>query len=110
MRCDVTVWEDQVALFDAALSTFKAIDVVVANAGVNEHFGLGELQFDPDTGKAKRPDLLTTEVNIVGVMYSAWIISSLAICSTARHGLIAGCGQRHTWLYTTCARQPVTGR
>jgi NAD(P)-dependent dehydrogenase (short-subunit alcohol dehydrogenase family) len=79
LRCDVTVWEDQVALFEAALSTFKAIDVVVANAGVTESFGLGELQFDSDTGKPKRPNLLTTEVNIVGVMYSAWNMSSLAI-------------------------------
>jgi NAD(P)-dependent dehydrogenase (short-subunit alcohol dehydrogenase family) len=68
VRCDVTVWEDQVALFDAALQTFGKIDIVLANAGVTEHPGLGELQFMD--GKPIKPDLLTTSVNTIGILYS----------------------------------------
>jgi NAD(P)-dependent dehydrogenase (short-subunit alcohol dehydrogenase family) len=64
----VTVWEDQAALFDAALERFKTIDVVVANAGVAEMSGLGQLEVVD--GKPVKPNLLTTEVNIVGVLYS----------------------------------------
>jgi NAD(P)-dependent dehydrogenase (short-subunit alcohol dehydrogenase family) len=67
-RCDVTSWEDQVALFDAALQRFGTINVVVANAGVTEHMGLGELKFA--NGKALKPNLTTTNVNYVAVMYS----------------------------------------
>lgn len=36
MRCDVTSWEDQVAMFKAAVanSPEKSCDIVVANAGI----------------------------------------------------------------------------
>lgn len=30
LKCDVRNWEDQVALFDYAISTFGSIDVVVS--------------------------------------------------------------------------------
>ena len=36
MKCDVTSWEDQVAVFKAAISNSpeKSCDIVVANAGI----------------------------------------------------------------------------
>lgn len=29
-RCDVTIWEDQVALYEFAMSTFGGVDIVVS--------------------------------------------------------------------------------
>lgn len=36
MKCDVRRWDDQVAMFDAAVrnSPEKSIDIVIANAGI----------------------------------------------------------------------------
>jgi NAD(P)-dependent dehydrogenase (short-subunit alcohol dehydrogenase family) len=55
-------------MFDEALQRFGTVNVVVANAGVTEHTGLGELKFVD--GKPLKPNLLTTNVNYVAVMYS----------------------------------------
>jgi len=67
-RCDVTDWDSQVALFELGISSFGAIDVVVANAGVGE---VGTF-FRPQVvdGKPRKPATTTLDVNINGVIYS----------------------------------------
>ncbi|KAJ6456477.1 NAD-P-binding protein [Mycena sanguinolenta] len=47
VKIDTTVWEDQLAAFQQAKSTFKRIDYVFANAGIAEHPWLPP--FDPET-------------------------------------------------------------
>jgi len=69
VRCDVTVWEDQVAAFDAAIAEFGKLDVVVANAGVNE---IGQFFGAPlgEDGKPPKPNLKTLDINLTGSIYT----------------------------------------
>ena len=72
-RCDVTVWEDQVALFEEAarLSPSGVINVVVPNAGVL--LPRESLKFENPSlvdGKIPRPNTLQLDVNITGVTYT----------------------------------------
>lgn len=72
-RCDVTVWEDQVALFDEAnrMSPHGGIDVVVPNAGVlipDESFNFEAPKLV--NGILPKPNTLTLAVNITGATYT----------------------------------------
>lgn len=72
-HCDVTSWDDQTALFDAAarLSPRGAIDVVVPNAGVL--LPAQSVRFEnpaPADSTLPRPDTATLAVNVVGVAYT----------------------------------------
>jgi NAD(P)-dependent dehydrogenase (short-subunit alcohol dehydrogenase family) len=58
-----------VNLFSEALSKFGPINVVIANAGVSEMPGSGKLLFNTE-GKPLPPNMLTTQVNLLGAMYS----------------------------------------
>ena len=64
MPCDVTRLEDQQELFDRAVSAFRQIDVVFANAGIGANTA-GTEHGDPEEWKA----MLMT--NMFGVMVSA---------------------------------------
>ena|ERR1700722_4452058 len=79
-KCDVTVWEDQVALFEFAFLTFGAVDIVVChqasefkqltpditcqipNAGISSLEGLKP--------KPCRPNTRVLDINLIGVIYS----------------------------------------
>jgi len=67
-RCDVTDWDSQLALFELGISSFGAIDVVVANAGISEAGSF----FNPRVvgGKPEKPKTTTLNVNINGAIYS----------------------------------------
>ncbi|KAF9067718.1 hypothetical protein BDP27DRAFT_1328291 [Rhodocollybia butyracea] len=80
IRCDVTIWEDQLGLFDLAIRTFGSVDIVVANAGVGELYNFTEVKFNPN-GKPKRPSMLPIEINFVGVIYTIQL---------AQHYLLVG--------------------
>lgn len=70
-RCDVTSWDDQVALFEAGFAKFGAIDIVLPNAGVSE---VG--RFDPrqeDVTRLTKPNLTTLDIDLVAVMYTTRI-------------------------------------
>ncbi|KAK9777150.1 putative Short chain dehydrogenase reductase [Seiridium cardinale] len=71
MKCDVRSWDEQVAVFEAAVtaSPFKSIDVVIANAGVFGADDLNTLQ-DPSQPPIK-PDLRIMETNLIGTAYTA---------------------------------------
>ncbi|KAF5380218.1 hypothetical protein D9757_008241 [Collybiopsis confluens] len=70
MKCDVTIWEEQIALFELAVKTFGCVDVVVANAGVGELSDFTQVKINPATGKPQRPNILAVQVNLIGVMYT----------------------------------------
>jgi NAD(P)-dependent dehydrogenase (short-subunit alcohol dehydrogenase family) len=67
-RCDVTKWEDQVSLFEHAITTFGRIDIVIVGARVGEirNFGTPQLL----DGKPVKPQLKTLDVNLIGAMYT----------------------------------------
>jgi len=69
LRCDVTVWDDQLKLFGAAIDAYHSVDIVVANAGVNEigSFWKPEIQ----DGKPVKPSTATVDINLVGTIYTA---------------------------------------
>lgn len=72
--CDVTSWEQQVALFAAGARRFGGIDVVLPNAGVSE---IG--RFDPrldgggDASKLTKPNMTTIDIDLIGVLYTTRI-------------------------------------
>ncbi|KAJ7140933.1 NAD-P-binding protein [Mycena epipterygia] len=72
VKTDTRVWEDQLAAFQQATSTFKRIDYVFANAGIAERPWLPP--FDPETAASRpllKPDLTTVDINLTGQLYTA---------------------------------------
>ena len=65
----MTKWSQQLSLFRFAVATYGHVDVVVANAGVNE---VGE--FDPfaesKSDEPTEPNLTTLNINLNAVVYS----------------------------------------
>ncbi|KAG9524333.1 phosphoglycerate mutase-like protein, partial [Aureobasidium melanogenum] len=85
VKCDTTIWEDQVHLFDAAkaFSPTKEIHYVVANAGIstkdevfefNSNISCPGPSITPTNSNAEnrpqKPDLKTIDVNLNGVLYT----------------------------------------
>ncbi|KAF9645486.1 NAD(P)-binding protein [Thelephora ganbajun] len=69
LRCDVTTWDDQLKLFEAAIEAYHSVDVVVANAGVNEIGSFWKPKLE--NGKPTKPSLSTVNINLVGTIYTA---------------------------------------
>ncbi|KAE9398097.1 NAD(P)-binding protein [Gymnopus androsaceus JB14] len=66
-KCDVTVWDDLVAMYDLAIEKFGSVDIVVANAGV------GEIRADVKNYSEHsviKPPTTTIDVNLIGVLYT----------------------------------------
>ncbi|KIJ49688.1 hypothetical protein M422DRAFT_28053 [Sphaerobolus stellatus SS14] len=70
-KCDVTIWEQQLSLFQLAMETFGHVDIVVPNAGLTERGGYSDVRSDLVNGVPKKPDLKTLEVDLIGVLYTA---------------------------------------
>lgn len=87
VKCDTTIWEDQVHLFDAAkaFSPTKKIHYVVANAGISTKDEVFEFNGDINGPRSpvdvpitnsntengpQKPDLKTIDVNLNGVLYT----------------------------------------
>lgn len=71
IRTDVTVWEDQVAMFDHAIEAYGSVDIVVANAGVGEHPPGGFKDVVFKDGKPQPLSMRTLDVNLKGVCWTA---------------------------------------
>ncbi|KZV62661.1 NAD(P)-binding protein [Peniophora sp. CONT] len=69
-RCDVLNWDNQVALFDLALSSFGSVDIVCAIAGLTETGNAAQGSLTFENGKPQPPQLKTLQVNLVGVFYT----------------------------------------
>ncbi|KAF8197910.1 hypothetical protein BJ912DRAFT_845800 [Pholiota molesta] len=70
IKCNVTIFEEQVQLFELAVKRFGSVDIVVPNAGVTELGSFQTIMFGKD-GKPVKPSLATLEVNLYGVLYTA---------------------------------------
>ncbi|KAJ8517966.1 hypothetical protein ONZ45_g4912 [Pleurotus djamor] len=68
-KCDVTVFDDQVSLFELAMATFGSVDIVVPNAGVTEMYPFDTVKLSED-GKPLKPKMTTLDVNLTGLLYS----------------------------------------
>lgn len=68
-NCNVTDWDSLAALFAYAKSTFGQIDIVHANAGVND---IGDPFFTPlvegSDGRLEEPNTKTIDINIKGTL------------------------------------------
>ncbi|KAK1765132.1 hypothetical protein QBC33DRAFT_495819 [Phialemonium atrogriseum] len=69
-KTDVSSWPDLLALFDAGWKRFGSLDIVLANAGINEVGNILEDRYDSETGQLKPPVLQTLDVNLLGVIYT----------------------------------------
>ncbi|KAJ7762578.1 NAD-P-binding protein [Mycena metata] len=72
VQTDTTNWEEQLAGFQKATTTFKRIDYVFANAGIAEHPWLPP--FNPETAASRpivKPNLATANINLTGQLYTA---------------------------------------
>jgi len=68
-KCDVTDWDEVVAMYELAIKTFGSVDVVVANAGVGEVGGL--LRHSPNEERPLvKPMTTTIDVNLTGLLYT----------------------------------------
>jgi NAD(P)-dependent dehydrogenase (short-subunit alcohol dehydrogenase family) len=71
-KCDVTSWEDQVALFELGIKTYGRVDIVLPNAGVSE-IGTFDPRKEADPTKLTPPNLKTLDIDLTGVLYTARI-------------------------------------
>jgi len=69
LQCDVTSWEDQLRLFEAAIDAYHSVDIVVANAGVNEIGSFWKPKLE--NGRPVKPSTATVDINLVGTIYTA---------------------------------------
>jgi NAD(P)-dependent dehydrogenase (short-subunit alcohol dehydrogenase family) len=73
-HCDVTDWESQVSLFEAAvkISPYGTVDIVVPNAGIILPGEASKFE-NPDlvNGKIPEPNTATLDVNVKGVIYTS---------------------------------------
>ncbi|PFH49765.1 hypothetical protein AMATHDRAFT_76024 [Amanita thiersii Skay4041] len=67
-KCNVIDWDEQVALFELAMSTFASVDIVVANAGIAETTPFTAVKLV--NGRPVKPNLLTVDVNLIGLLYT----------------------------------------
>ncbi|KAJ7926951.1 NAD(P)-binding protein [Mycena leptocephala] len=89
VQCNVLQWEDQIALFESAVSHFGSVDVVVRAwfypqgpsrltisslqipcAGVSEHGDTCSGVLDYKDGKPLPPDMSTLEINLFGAVHT----------------------------------------
>ncbi|OAL34439.1 hypothetical protein AYO20_06282 [Fonsecaea nubica] len=70
VKCNVTVWADQLAVFKTALSASPSgrVDIVIANAGIS---GADSVFFNNvEAEEPEEPKLNILNVNLTGVMYT----------------------------------------
>jgi NAD(P)-dependent dehydrogenase (short-subunit alcohol dehydrogenase family) len=69
-QCDISSWDSQVEVFEAAKRRFGQIDIVCLNAGVAEPRGqFFDVQIDEASGKPLPLDLRVFDVDLKGTAY-----------------------------------------
>ncbi|KAJ7840393.1 hypothetical protein B0H14DRAFT_3696407 [Mycena olivaceomarginata] len=103
VQCNVLQWEDQITLFESAVSHFGSVDVVVRAwfypqgpsrltisslqipcAGVSEHGDVCSGVLDYKDGKPLPPDMSTLEINLFGAVHTVHL--GLDYLSSTRTG------------------------
>ncbi|KAI7281237.1 hypothetical protein KC345_g4216 [Hortaea werneckii] len=73
VKTDVSKWEDLVHLFKQAKTHHSRIDHVFANAGISSRANYLEDHFAPDTGELLEPSRTTLDINLRGVINTAYL-------------------------------------
>ncbi|KAJ5261439.1 hypothetical protein N7478_012034 [Penicillium angulare] len=72
VKCNISLWEDQVTVFEAAIenSPCRSCDIVIANAGISRASGDDLWPLDDPNAPPVKPQLNIVNVNLVGTMYT----------------------------------------
>ncbi|OOQ88484.1 5'-hydroxyaverantin dehydrogenase [Penicillium brasilianum] len=72
VKCNITSWEDQVSMFEAAIthSPHRSCDIVIANAGISRASGDDLWPLDDPDNVPVKPKLDIVNVNLIGTMYT----------------------------------------
>ncbi|KAJ5993508.1 hypothetical protein N7451_009232 [Penicillium sp. IBT 35674x] len=72
IKCNITSWEEQVAMFEVAIknSPYKSCDIVIANAGISRASGDDLWPLDDPNAAPVKPKLNIVNVNLIGTMYT----------------------------------------
>ncbi|KAJ5756631.1 hypothetical protein N7533_006174 [Penicillium manginii] len=72
VKCNITSWDDQVEMFEAAIknSPHKSCDIVIANAGISRASGDDLWPLDDPSSPPVKPELSIVNVNLIGTMYT----------------------------------------
>ncbi len=70
VQVDVADWESQVAAFEKAVADFGRIDYVFPIAGIGER---KVIKNDPKGQGFQKPDLFTIDVDLIGLLYTAYL-------------------------------------
>ncbi|KAK9460474.1 uncharacterized protein V1516DRAFT_664871 [Lipomyces oligophaga] len=72
VKTNVASWDSQAEMFAQAIAKFGKIDYVAANAGIDDKQLLYDDVPGPDD-KPTRPNLITVEIDLIGVFYTVWL-------------------------------------
>ncbi|PGH10933.1 hypothetical protein AJ79_05179 [Helicocarpus griseus UAMH5409] len=72
VKCNITNWDEQVHMFEAAIanSPSKSCDIVIANAGISRAFGDTLWPLDDPNAPPVKPTLSIIDVNVYGTLYT----------------------------------------
>ncbi|KAL4799239.1 hypothetical protein BDV19DRAFT_355487 [Aspergillus venezuelensis] len=70
--CNITSWDEQVSVFEAAIanSPSKSCDIVIANAGISRASGDDLWPLDDINKPPVKPALKIVDVNLIGTLYT----------------------------------------
>ncbi|KAH6670250.1 hypothetical protein F5X68DRAFT_248796 [Plectosphaerella plurivora] len=66
----VTIWDDQLRLFETTLAKHGRIDIVLANAGIDEIAEDAFADTLDEAGRLREPTLVVLDVNLGGAIYT----------------------------------------
>ncbi|KAI9046036.1 short chain dehydrogenase/ reductase [Aspergillus affinis] len=72
VKCNISSWEEQVQVFEAAISSspHKSCDIVIANAGISRASGDDLWPLDDPNQPPVKPELRIMDVNMTGTLYT----------------------------------------
>ncbi|KAK1142946.1 hypothetical protein N8T08_007187 [Aspergillus melleus] len=72
VKCNISSWEEQVEVFEAAISNspHKSCDIVIANAGISRASGDDLWPLDDPNQSPVKPELRIMDINMTGTLYT----------------------------------------
>ncbi|OAL53152.1 NAD(P)-binding protein [Pyrenochaeta sp. DS3sAY3a] len=99
-KCDLTSWNSQLQSFKDVLRRHDRIDVVYANAGIDEGEMAFEDKIDPATGDPVEPTWSTVKINLIGLAATVKLAAHF-MRKERNGGEIILCGSRASYAAVT---------